>query len=170
MAQNLQQTKKAFLMAKYMFTIEAPSWSFLSMLEAKPKFIWCFEKKVYVEFVLSLFQWRKTFHRENRLSWWENFICHKRVLFLNQENFHSKWDKIYSYCIIFNSQIFWLGFLLLWQVNFYLVKVNYCLFWVFVRNLQCRDDDKLSQSCLDKSIKNLSLKTRRQCIEDYRLR
>ena len=54
-------------MAKHMFILEAYSSNFLSIFEAESNPPDAY-KKVYVVFVVRLFQCRKNSHRENRLS------------------------------------------------------------------------------------------------------
>ena len=57
-----------------MFILEAHSSSFLSIFETESNISDAY-KKVYVVFVVRLFQGRKNSHWENRLSQWDNFIC-----------------------------------------------------------------------------------------------
>ena len=65
-------------------------------------------KIVSAVFVTKLFRWRENYHWESRLFSWDNFICcHfliKQILFHNQKSFDSKWAKMYSYWILFDSQ------------------------------------------------------------------
>ena len=88
---KLTADKKAFLMAKNMFILEAHSWSFRSIFETELNLSDAY-KRVCVVFVISLFRGRKTSHWENRLSWWENFICCH--FFINQ--FHSQIKKVFT--------------------------------------------------------------------------
>ena len=115
-----------------MSILEYHSWSFLGIFEVKSNLS-----------VTRLFQCRKNSHWENRLTQRDNFICFHFLINEFQERFYSKLAKIYSYWILFDSQRISvsLGFLLLWQVNFYSKQVGSCLFWVFslimrIRNLQ----------------------------------
>ena len=124
-------------MAVHMFILETHSGSFLSIFEAESNLFDAF-KKVHAAFVIRMFQYRKSSNWGKRLSRWDNFICFhfliKRFLFPNQESFYSKWTKIYSYWILFDSQKISvsLRLLLLWQVNFYSKQVNSCMFWIFL--------------------------------------
>ena len=91
-------------MAKHVFILEAHTWSFLSIFEAEPNLSHAY-KKLYVGFVIKLFQCRKNYHWENRLSRWGNFmlsISHKQIPFPNQESY-SKWAKIYLCWILVDS-------------------------------------------------------------------
>ena len=103
---------------------------------------------MYVVFAIRLFQCRKNFHWENRLRGWDNFICCHFLInefyFQIKKSFYSKWAKIYSYWVLFDSQRISvsLRFLLLWQVKFYSKPVNSFLCCVFflimrIRYLQC---------------------------------
>ena len=123
-------------MAKHMFILEAHSWSFLSIFETKSNLSDAY-KKVYVVFVIRLFRGRKNSHWEKKTSSLRQFymlsFSHKQISFPNEENFYSKWAKIYSHWTLLESQRISvnLKFLLLWQVNFYPKQVNSCLFWAF---------------------------------------
>ena len=78
-------------MAKHMFILEAHSSNFLCIFEAESNPPDAY-KKVYVVFVVRLFQCRKNSHRENRLSGRDNCICCQFPI----NEFYSQIKKVFT--------------------------------------------------------------------------
>ena len=76
-------------MAKHVFILDGHTWSFLSIFEAEPNLSDAY-KKLYVGFVIKLFQCRKNSHLENRLSRWGSSICYHFLI----NKFHSQIKKV----------------------------------------------------------------------------